>query len=174
MKDKTGGIGGRRKRNKFVDSVINGDADMIRGISSKRFDLRVVQQPKGRAGFVSTMKGVVTQFSMPNKYNVIGMLAHNYLSGKYFYDLEIGDTVQLVYGDGDIKKYRVNDIRSYQALQPTSPTSNFMDLETKEKLSASQLFKREYMGKHHLTLQVCIRKNSESAWGRYFVNVQPI
>jgi hypothetical protein len=37
---------------------------------------------------------------MPSKYGVTGLLAHNYLSGRHFFGLEIGDIVQLVYGDG--------------------------------------------------------------------------
>ena len=32
-------------------------------------------------------------------YGVTGILAHNYLSGKYFFDLEVGDELQLVYGN---------------------------------------------------------------------------
>ena len=159
----------------FISSVTNGSPDVVRGIySPDNFALPVVQQPSGQSGYVSTVDGVVTQFSMPAKYNVTGILAHNYLSGKYFYSLDIGDIVQIIYGDGEIRSYKVTDIQRYQALQPNSSSSQFVNLDTGERLTATQLFKRVYMGNHHITLQTCIQEGSENSWGRLFVIAQPI
>ena len=161
--------------NNFISKVTDGETGVIRGVfSEENFGLQIIQQPNGQAGFVSTIEGVVTQFSMPNKYGITGLLAHNYLSGRHFSTLEIGDKVQLVYGDGEIKEYQVADIQRYQALQPDSPSSQFLDLSTGDKLSASQLFKRVYMGNHHLTFQTCIQEGSEDSWGRLFIIANPI
>ena len=161
--------------NDFISTVADGATGIIRGVySENNFALQIIQQPSGQAGFVSTIEGVATQFSMPSKYGVTGLLAHNYLSGRHFFGLEIGDIVQLVYGDGDIKEYQIADIQRYQALQPNSPNSQFQNLNTGERISATQLFKRVYMGNHHLTIQTCIQEGSEDSWGRLFIIANPI
>lgn len=159
----------------FVEKMIDGRSEVVRGVySDDILALPVVQQPSNQAGFVSTIDGVATQFAMPASYGVIGLLAHNYLSGKYFSNFEIGDEIQIVYGDGEIKKYLVADIQSYQALQPNSPNSRFIDLDSGDELSATQLFKRVYLGGHHLTLQTCIEEGNIDSWGRMFIIANPI
>lgn len=167
--------GNKTKINDFISTVADGATGVIRGVySENNFELHIIQQPSKQAGFVSTIEGVVTQFSMPNKYGVTGLLAHNYLSGRLFFGVRMGDIIQLVYGDGDIKEYQIVDIQRYQALQPDSPNSMFIDLNTGEKLSATKLFERVYMGNHHLTLQTCIMEGSEDSWGRLFIIANPI
>ena len=147
----------------------------IRGIySENEFAFPVVKQPAGNAGYVSTIEGVVTEFSMAKKYGVTGIVAHNYLAGGDFFSLEIGEVIEVVYGDGEILRYEITSIQSYQALSPNSATSQFVDLATSEKISASQLFKRVYMGSQHLTLQTCIQQGNEDSWGRLFVIAEPI
>lgn len=161
--------------NDFVESLINGNENTIRGLYvENKFAFPVVQQPSGNAGYVSTTEDVITDFAMPRKYGVTGLLAHNYLAGIEFFTLEIGDLVQVVYGNGRVQMYRVSDIQSYQALSPNSASSNFVDLATSEKLTATQLFKRVYMGEHHLTLQTCIQQGSEDTWGRLFIIADPV
>ena len=159
----------------FISRVTDGETGVIRGVYSEdNFGLQIIQQPFGKAGFVSTIEGFVTQFSMPNQYGITGLLAHNYLSGRHFFGLGMGDIVQLVYGDGDIKEYLIVDIQRYKALQPDSPSSKFLDLSTGKNLSATQLFKRVYFGSHHLTLQTCIQEGIEDSWGRLFIIANPI
>ena len=161
--------------NNFVSTVADGVAGVIRGLYSKNnFALQVIQQPSGQAGFVSSIEGVATQFSITNQYGITGLLAHNYLSGRHFFGLEIGDIVQIVLGNGEVKGYQIAEIQRYQALQPDSSISQFLDLNTGEKLSATQLFRRVYMGNHHLTLQTCIQEGSEDSWGRLFIIANPI
>jgi hypothetical protein len=161
--------------NDFVSSVVNGEVNDIRGIySENEFAFPVVKQPAGNAGYVSTIEGVVTEFSMAKKYGVTGIVAHNYLAGADFFSLEIGEVIEVVYGDGEILRYKITSIHSYQALSPNSATSQFVDLATSEKISASQLFKRVYMGGQHLTLQTCIQQGTEDSWGRLFVIAEPI
>ncbi len=158
--------------NNFVSTVVDGAAGVIRGLYSKNnFALQVIQQPSGQARFVSSIEGVATQFSITNQYGITGLLAHNYLSGRHFFGLEIGDIVQIVFGNGEVKGYQIAEIQRYQALQPDSSISQFLDLNTGEKLSATQLFRRVYMGNHHLTPQTCIQEDS---WGRLFIIANPI
>jgi len=159
----------------FTAKIIDGKSRVIFGIfSAENFALNVVQQPSNVPGFVSSINGVATQFSLPSSYGVIGFLAHNYLSGILFFSLDLGDEVKVIYGDGEIKGYRVVQIRKYQAIEPNSTTSEFIDLETGEKIRASELFKEVYFGDHHITLQTCIEKDGIDSWGRMFVIADPI
>lgn len=159
----------------FTNAVKDGNADKIKGLySPDTFSLRVIQQPSGKPAFVSPIEGVATQFSMASNNNVTGMLAHNFASGRFFFDLHSGDLVDVVYGDGTVKEYKITEIKRFQALSPKSASSEFVDLDTKEKLSASGLFSRMYTGKHHLTLQTCIQEGDEDSWGRLFIIAEPV
>jgi hypothetical protein len=159
----------------FVSSIVNGDGEIVRGIySENKLAYPVVQQPSGKPGYVSIGEGLVTEFSMAKKYGVTGIIAHNYLAGGEFFNLKIGEEIQVIYGDGGIKSYKITSIQRYQALSPNSANSQFIDLSSSEKLSAAQLFKRVYMGSHHLTLQTCIQEGYEDSWGRIFIIAEPI
>lgn len=159
----------------FIDDIKDGNAKQIKGLYAEdAFSLRVIQQPSGKSGFVSPVEGIATQFGMAAVNNVTGMLAHNFSAGQFFFDLALDDEIDVVYGDGTIKGYRVSAISKYRALQPNSSASDFIDLYTGEKSSATALFKQMYTGKHHLTLQTCIQVGEEDSWGRLFVIAQPV
>ena len=159
----------------FIRTLYDGTSGTIRGVYSEDIlALPVVQQPSHNPGFVSNRNGMATQFALPESRNVIGLLAHNYLSGKQFFDLKIGDEISIVYGDGQYSAYIVVDIQNFQALEPNSQNSRFIDLETDQELSASELFTRVYSGDHHLTLQTCIQNGNIQSWGRLFVIANPI
>ena len=89
----------------------------------------VVQQPPGDTNFVSKNDGEVTQFASASRYGNIGLLAHNYLSGKSFSQLHIGEEIQLVYSDGQVETFVVKEILRYKALDPKSPYSSFQNLD---------------------------------------------
>jgi hypothetical protein len=159
----------------FAEAVKDGHADKIKGLyAADVFSLRVIQQPSGKPGYVSPIEGVATQFGMATNNNVTGMLAHNFASGRLFFDLAAGNTINVVYGDGSIKEYQVSTIKRFQALSPKSASSDFVDLDTNEKLSASGLFSKMYTGKHHLILQTCIQEGDEDSWGRLFIIAEPV
>jgi hypothetical protein len=135
--------------------------------------MRVVEQPGGHPEFVSGISNVATRFSLPTKYGNVGLIAHNFLSGKYFLELQPGDSIYLMDGFGKRRRYEIKSIRRYQALEPRSPRSNFIDLDTQEFCSASEVFKRVYMGSERVVLQTCIQKGSIEEWGRHFVIAEP-
>ncbi len=158
--------------NDFVASVKNGKSGQIVGLySDSVFALKVVQQPSGNSSYVSTASSeVVTQFGLASSYGSIGMLAHNYLAGKYFTSLSSGSKIVVVYGDGKTVTYKVSAIKQYQALSPNSTQSNFVDLSKPDKtLTATDVFKQTYGNKGALVLQTCISKNGNSSWGRLFL-----
>ncbi len=158
--------------NDFVASVKNGNSSQIVGLYADGvFALKVVQQPSGNSGYVSAASSeVVTQFGMASSYGSIGMLAHNYLAGKYFTSLSGSSKIVVIYGDGKTVTYKVSTVRKYQALTPNSTRSNFIDLSNPDKtLTATDVFKQTYGNKGALVLQTCISKDGNSSWGRLFI-----
>lgn len=159
----------------FITTVSNGDASVIRGVFVPNvLALRVQQQPDNNDGYVSSVLGVATQFRLAAQSGVTGLLAHNYISGDLFFDLDIDQEVNVVYGDGSVQRYIISEIYEYQALQPNSTFSDFIDLETNQKLSSTQLFNQVYTGENHVTFQTCIAKDGNLTWGRLFVIATPI
>ncbi len=135
--------------------------------------LRVVAQPSGRPEYVSEITGVATNFQLAARYGNIGLIAHNYLGGKYFGDLKVGDRLYVFNGRRQRQRYRVSQILRYQALTPRSPRSDFIDLDTRRLHSVSDVFRRIYTGQHHLVLQTCIERGTIKEWGRLFIIAEP-
>jgi hypothetical protein len=155
----------------FSSQLANGNGNQITGLySENNFALAVVQQPSGQAGFVSTTDDTTTQFKMAAG---LGFLAHNYLAGSNFFSLSGGGIITVVYGDGNTRNYRVSSIRKFQALDPDSAYSNFIDLASGEQLSVSDLFYQTYGVSGQMVLQTCISANGNSSWGRLFIIATP-
>jgi len=134
----------------------------------------VVQQPPGDTNYVSKNDDEVTQFASASRYGNIGLLAHNYLSGKSFSQLRIGEEIQLVYSDGQVETFVVKEILRYKALDPKSPYSSFQNMDNKDEiLTVGQMFDRAYQGGHHVTFQTCIAAEGNSSWGRLFIIAAP-
>ena len=159
----------------FIRGIVNGQSQVVRGVYVPGFlALPVVQQPSGNTGFVSGKPQTVTQFQLAARNDVIGLLAHNYLSGKEFYQLVDGLQVMLVMGDGSIKRYKITNQRRYQKLTPGSNWSYYLDLESGEKFSTYQVFNQYYQGEHHLTFQTCLEKDGLETWGIIFIVAEPL
>jgi hypothetical protein len=134
----------------------------------------VVQQPDGKPNFVSKNAGEITQFSSASDYGNIGLLAHNYLSGKSFFRLVVGEEIHLAYQDGATETFVVSEILKYEALDSKSPFSSFRNLSDQDEvLSVQQMFARAYGGERHITFQTCIAKYGNASWGRLFVLAVP-
>ena len=90
------------------------------------------------------------------------------------FSYQIGDIVQVVYGDGNYEDFEVLSIRQLQALSPNSTRSTFIDLDTGARLNATTLFDQVYRGEYHSTLQTCLAQDGLDNWGRYFVLAPPL
>ena len=135
----------------------------------------IVQQPQGNPGFVSPEKNTVTQFKMASQFGTIGILAHNSAAGESFFDLQLDDVIFLVQSSGELQAYSVIEIQKYQALSPSDPYSNFVDLSNPSStISAQTLFLRTYGRGDSLILQTCIENAGNPSWGRLFVIAQPL
>jgi hypothetical protein len=158
----------------FYTPTQNEDASRVRGVYVQNvLALPIVQQPEDNPYYVSNQAGEVTQFSTAAQYGNIGLLAHNNLSGSSFSQLSLGQEVNVMYGDGRVEKFVITEVLHFQALQPESQQSAFLNLDTSETLSASEMFNRVYTGGHHLTFQTCIKANGNMSWGRLFVVATP-
>jgi len=135
--------------------------------------LRVIDQPAGRPGYVSSISNTATNFHLAARFGNIGLIAHNYLGGRIFNDLKIGDEIYVMDGYGKKNNYRIIEMLRYQAVNPRSTRSNFINLKNNQLCTATDVFKRVYTGKHHLVLQTCIKKGKNNEWGRVFIIAQP-
>jgi hypothetical protein len=151
------------------------DATKLRSVQIEDFVVfPVVQQPGRTPNYVSKKAGEVTQFASASDYGNIGLLAHNFLSGKSFFQLHTGQEVLIEYSDGTTEVFVVTEILRYQAIEPKSPFSSFRNLSnTDEVLSTQQMFERAYAGGRHITFQTCIAKYGNASWGRLFVVATP-
>ena len=158
----------------FAQPVKNGDVNTLAGVYVPNvLALPVIQQPSGNDGYVSNKDDQTTQFAMASQFGSVGLLAHNYLSGRFFSELAVGQEVRLVYGNGRVEYFVITEILRYQALEPNSQLSSFRSLDHSEILSAEQMFKRVYAGERHVTFQTCIAANGTVSWGRLFVVAEP-
>lgn len=153
----------------------NGEAEVLREVQVPDvLALSVAQQPEGNPNYVSSRDGEATQFSTASQYGNIGLLAHNHLSGRSFARLTVGQQVRLVFEGGKVEYFVVTEVLRFQALEPTSPLSEFRDMTSDELLSAGEVFERVYSGAHHVTFQTCIEEEGNLNWGRLFVLAMPL
>ncbi len=158
----------------FVGQVRNGQAGELRGIYiAGILAAPIVQQPRGMEEFVSPWQNIVTQFGLASNHGSVGLLAHNYLAGKSFSLLQPGQEIHLVYGDGRVATFIVSEILHYQALEPDSTSSSFINLDTHESQSYAGLFSRIYNRPGQVVFQTCISTADDLAWGRLFVIAEP-
>lgn len=166
---------GRSDLAAFSQSVYNGQAGVLRGVYVQDvLSYPVVQQPSFNTAYVSSADGVVTEFRAATQNGNIGLLAHNTLAGKDFDNLKLGQQVTIIYGNGKIETFVVTKVLRFAALSPYSVTSEFINLNTKTTISATQLFSDVYTGTRHLTFQTCIAYNGNDSWGRLFIIAQPV
>jgi hypothetical protein len=137
--------------------------------------LQIGQQPPGNINFVTSFPNYVTEYQKASKHGIIGLLAHNYLAGQYFFQIVPGQEIKLDFSDNKFELFVVTKIKRYQALSPNSPSSNFIDLDTGEHLTAFELYRNIYAGQPgQLILQTCIAADQNLTWGRLFIIAEPV
>jgi hypothetical protein len=159
----------------FTSQVTTGQQQFYTGVYvDQDLNFSIAQQPSGNAGYISSTDGVITEFRLAKDYGSIGLLAHNYLAGEQFSELGLYQQVVLVRGDGQLQLYTIVKIERYQALSPTSPYSNFLNLDDQDQtLTAADLFYHVYDQDNALVFQTCIEKDGEWSWGRLFITAMP-
>lgn len=166
---------GKNSADQSTKPIVDENTRSIRSVSvPKLFSYAVVQQPEDKPYYVSSSKSLVTEFGLAKKYGTIGLLAHNNLAGKSFKYLNLGQEISIVHKDGHPERYIVSAIYRFQALESTNTESRFVDLDSKEVLTATELFNKMYTGEPHLTFQTCIYAKGDPSWGRLFVIAVPV
>ncbi len=159
----------------FIETVKDGNASVLRGVYVQNvMAFPIVQQPARDDIFVSADPSVVTQFNLVKRTGNVGLLAHNYLAGKSFSNIKVGDQIILIYGDGHLEGFEMKSALRYQTLDPLNPYSHFKDLESRTILTSEQLFNKVYRGKYHLTLQTCFENEGNLSWGMLFIIAKPV
>ncbi len=159
----------------FSERVENGQPGQVVGVYVPQIlELEVEQQPAADPLFVDGQTGMATQFERAALNGVVGLLAHNTSSGIKFYQVQIGQQIDVIYGNGRIEQFRVQSISEFQKLQTMNPMSDFVDLSTGSTLTSTQVFNRFYSGDHRLTLQTCLERNGDPNWGLHFIEAYPI
>jgi hypothetical protein len=159
----------------FIAEVFDGQADVVRGVYVEGvFSLPVFQQPEGDVAYVSSRMGEITEFQSAARNNVTGLLAHNYLSGDLFYNLELGHEVIIVYGNGTLRRYQVVDFQQFERLDRVDLRSSFVELSSGQTLTSDEVFSRFYRGEHKVTFQTCLKRNGISNWGLQFTIATPL
>lgn len=138
-----------------------------------RFSFSVVEQPYNNAGFVSSKENTVTRFRMADRYGSTGFLAHNYLAGAEFLSMKVGDRIDLMIENEGRQSFWVFSVRKFQATSPWSAYSDFVDLESGQVYSASELFMNFYGQDDLVVLQTCLEKDGNKSWGRIFILAYP-
>jgi hypothetical protein len=134
------------------------------------FEFKIIQQPLNHPEYVSEQEDSLTEFSLAKSETSTGLLAHNYLAGKHFSNLEIEDLLITISADKTISVYQITEISSYQALQPENPYSYFKDTNNPTQLlTSTALFKEIYRDSQTLVLQTCIAQDGQPSWGRLFI-----
>jgi len=137
------------------------------------FSLPIMQQPENNPIYVANKSNILTQFQRATQNGVTGLLAHNFLSGREFSRLKIGQEISVTYTDHIVRNYRVSSIYHYQKLDPSDLFSDLIDLHSGRELSSSEVFNRFYRGRHHVTLQTCLEEDGRLDWGLLFVVALP-
>lgn len=157
--------------NQFVSAIApTGGSQNLAGVFVQGIvALTIDQQPPGDNNWVTQEENRATIFSAAAQHGVVGLLAHNTRAGRDFSSIQPGQRIQLVYGDGSVRNFRVSAAEGYQAMDPRSPVSDFVELGNGAYMSAGDVFNRYYTGGYPLVLQTCIEQNGDSFWGRLFI-----
>ncbi len=157
--------------NQFLAAIApTGGSQALAGVFVKGvIALTVDQQPAGDNNWVTQEENRATLFSAAAQHGVVGLLAHNTRAGRDFSSIQPGQQIQLVYGDGSVRNFRVSAAEGFQAMDPRSPVSDFVELNSGAYMSAGDVFNRYYTGSYPLVLQTCIAQNGDSFWGRLFI-----
>ena len=159
----------------FIGEVFTGEKGIIRGVYVPGvFAYPIIQQPSNNDIYVSNKTDLITQFHQADHNGITGLLAHNYLTGKFFFDLEIGQEIWIVYGDRELRHYQVTSLHQFQKIDTSSLYSPMLDLNTQEELSTSEVYSQFYRGAHHVVFQTCLAGEGRLDWGLFFVTAMPI
>lgn len=134
----------------------------------------ILRQPPNQPGWITNQIGQVNTFRLAMEHGCLGILAHNYLAGQHFKDIQPNQIVEIIYDDDWIKLYEITAIHRFRATRPNSPYSSFVSIEkdgvASELIKYNRLFDRMYASNTgKLVMQTCIALGDNPTWGRLFI-----
>ncbi len=136
-------------------------------VSFEGKEYNIVRQPEHDTGFVSTGELDLTLYEPALVRGVLGFEAHNDKAGADISNLEVNDIIKIGANDNVVTK-----ILKVQKIPKSvhNFATSYINLETGEKLSTSELFDLVYSGdEFHAVFQTCIEESGNLDWGRIFV-----
>lgn len=150
----------------LLENQLNGNAEQVVGtIVEGMFISPVMQQPESDPKWISNTENTLTSLQNARLTGDIGLAAHSHQAGAKFYDLELGQTVLIVMGDGAFLLYRVDSILQFQAVEPENPESAYIHPTTSEILTPTELEQYLYDGSGRLAFHTDISKEGIAHWG---------
>jgi hypothetical protein len=93
------------------------------------------------------------------------LFLHNHLDGWRLYEAQVGDTVNIHFGQTEIER-KITDIQIYQRIDG----DDFID-PAGNPVNANALSARVFQS-GHLVLQTCYEKDGDPTWGLIFIQVE--
>lgn len=158
---------------KFLPTNEDSGTDKVTGLVIGSEMIGISPQPDGLGGYVTNEDNEAT------RWNENVLLAHNYLSGESFSQLQIGSSVAFVTGEGEVREGKVAEVIDLQALTPNSGNSEYLVLgentETGTLLTGKDLLDLYYENPDYsdnFFLQTCISNEGISTWGRRIIRIE--
>ena len=146
----------------FTHEVHNGQADQIVGLYAPGLmALSIDAQPLESPFSVTDDAGRATLFAAALQNGTVGLLAHSHLAGVHFTNMELNQSLILIYGDGRSVDFHVSNIEAYRALDPNNPYSVFHSLDRDNPLNSQALFDHIYASGQALVLQTCLEEEGQ-------------
>lgn len=162
---------------KYYETRVPGIFPRVTDITIGKQTFPVVQQPDNDDTYVAFGNNF-TQYRSPttNDRKLIYVLNHNMMDIYAAENLMQPGSEITITVNNDKKHFILSDKETFQALQPTSPISNFRDTDPRSEqriITSTDLYNRmvgwqQATGADTLIIQTCKEHQGEMSWGRDF------
>lgn len=147
----------------FIASVVVGDSESPVGLwADGLMALRIVE---GHDNDVPSTNSTASTYGWALDHGVLGLLIHDYLGGSRIYQLNRGNRIALILGDGSVEWYVSQDSVYYESLGYSSagftgPFRLWSCFACPYDQSVNELQWRHYAGEPHLAIQTCYKTDN--------------
>ncbi len=158
----------------LIARLSNGNPDQVVGaFIEELMAAEVVQQPLGDVDWVSPQPGTLTSYQAAEAVGVTGLLANPDQTGSSFSQMQQGQDVVIINGDGSLLTYQVAATLEFQVVTPGDPNSDLIELQYDIRMPAEVVFGGIYNGTDRVVFQTNIVRNGIINWGRMYVVAFP-
>lgn len=158
----------------LIARQMNGNPDQVVGAYVEEImAAEVVQQPEDDGEWVSSQVNTLTNYQAASALGVKGLLANPEQTGALFSQLQQGQDVIIINGDGSLLTYQVVATLEFQVVTPGDPNSDLIELQYKIRMPAEVVFAGIYNGTDRVVFQTNIVRDGITNWGRMYVVAFP-